>query len=517
MMNSAQVLNKKNSISRWDFYALFSIVAVIFVYFTDWPKLPFFMDCYYHLVTMRGFDDAGGWVGQAFWEYAPTGRPHLYPPLFHFLELILFKNGVAPLQIARLFDFFIFPSFLLLAWFIVRSLVSSEVSFFSIFLMGTSHSLYLSIVNNIPFSLSFMLGFSSFYFFKKQKPVSSSICLALSLYAHSLMPWLMIAAFVCYSFFQRKDARRLLFICLSAVILALPLLLHELKFYSFFRPIKTFEFYTAEINPVLFLLAAGGAILAFKKKGDYVFFFALLCGMSLLIATNRDRFLSGQGVIPFSFLAALLLAQARGWLSRSFKRIAVFFFFVILIFEFVFFTPLILFSPFKKSPDIVCKSWIGGQLIQSASRTPKSETFYNEKFVAPTVALLMQYSDSDDIFYSNYDYAAGMIAAFSDRATSGAMLREVNPFESFDPVQHARFVLWFKELNREEQGKRLEVMKRYSLKKIGETDLAYLYLNNEAYFKRRVIPAVIPTGICFLILFLSGAVIIFENTRKNSL
>jgi hypothetical protein len=562
MMNRECDLNKKNSFSRWDFYSLFSIVAVAFVTFTDWPKLPFFMDCYYHLATMRGFSDAGGWVGQAFWEYAPTGRPHLYPPLFHFLELILFKNGVAPLQIARLFDFFIFPLFLLLIWFIIRDLVDSEVSFFSIFLMGTTHSLYLAIVNNIPFSLSFMLSFSSFYFFKKQKPVSSSVCLALALYTHPLMPWLMIAAFIFYSFFQRNEARRLLFICAIAVALALPLLLHQLKFYSFFRSIKTFEFYTAEINPILLLLAAGGAMLVFKKKGDYLFFFALLCGMSLLLFTNRDRFLSGQGVISFSFLAALILTETRRWLLRSFKKasiprqdspafrpgmnagclwegthgkvllelfsrlferkkelrtlargIPLFFFFSILVFEFVFLTPLVLFSPLKKNPDIILESWIVSQLSQGFSQTPKGETIYNEKFVAPTVALLKQYSDSDDIFFSNYDYAGGMIAALSDRATSGAMLREVKSFKTFDSLQHARFVLWFKELDTDEQGKRIDAVKRYGLKKIGETDLAYLYLNNEAHLKRQVIPAIVPTGVCFLILFLSGAVIILENTK----
>src|SRR5512136_318206 len=95
--------NKKLSISHWDFYSCVIFFIAIFFQVLQWPRLPLFIDCYYHLSVAQGFSDAGGWVGRAFWEYAPYGRPHLYPPFFHILELFLYKSGLDFITIARFF------------------------------------------------------------------------------------------------------------------------------------------------------------------------------------------------------------------------------------------------------------------------------------------------------------------------------------------------------------------------------------------------------------------------------
>ena len=98
--------------SRWDVYTWLMVFVALIFQISRLPALPIFMDCYYHLAVMRGFQEAGGWVGHAFWEYVPSGRPHLYPPFFHILEMGVSALGIGPIDVARFFQFLIYPLFL---------------------------------------------------------------------------------------------------------------------------------------------------------------------------------------------------------------------------------------------------------------------------------------------------------------------------------------------------------------------------------------------------------------------
>src|SRR3989338_7051083 len=64
-----------------------------------WDTYPRFLDSYYHLAVIQGFRQAGGIALHAFWESAPAGRPHLYPPLFHLVWAplaLLVRDPIAP-------------------------------------------------------------------------------------------------------------------------------------------------------------------------------------------------------------------------------------------------------------------------------------------------------------------------------------------------------------------------------------------------------------------------------------
>jgi len=84
-------------IDKWD-YAIFSIILVNFILLLyRWEMFPKFIDIYYHFSVVKGFEIANGIVFHDFWEYAPGGRPHLYPPFFHILILIKYsfpKEGI---------------------------------------------------------------------------------------------------------------------------------------------------------------------------------------------------------------------------------------------------------------------------------------------------------------------------------------------------------------------------------------------------------------------------------------
>lgn len=503
MYNLRDIYREKLTlISRWDFYSLGIFVVILLMQGWMWQRLPLSMDSYYHLSVMRGFYDAGGWVGKAFWEYAPFGRPHLYPPLLHILELTVFKLGMAPIVIARLFEFLIYPALLFTIWWFLRNLFADLLALLSLFLIFSSHELYLAILNNIPFSLAFIFCVLSFYYYEKSKVITSILFLTLAFYSHSLMPWLAVLAFLFYSFWSRKKV--LLWVCLGGILLALPLLAHQFKYMHYLRFSRVFEFYYSQFNPVLYLLAFAGIFISLRRKGLYLFFLCLALGMVPLLLTNRDRFICGHGLIPISFLAAVFLEDTWQRLSvrieRQWSRIV---FLSLLILVFYVSTPLVLLSPLKKGPDFFTSSWLNNLTKEGTELSAlKGQTFYHPKLIGELVDMVKENSRPDDILFSNFRYAGGMISSLSHRATSNAMLAEVKPFRSFDEIGAARFVLWFKEPTGEFPKGLNEAIQSYGLKKAGETEVAYLYINEKARFKKEVIPASVPYWACLaLVLF----------------
>ncbi|MFC1594717.1 hypothetical protein ACFL38_05260, partial [Candidatus Omnitrophota bacterium] len=51
--------------SQWNFYSVFLILCFAVLILFKWPLLPTFIDIYYHLSTVLGLDDAGGFVTTA--------------------------------------------------------------------------------------------------------------------------------------------------------------------------------------------------------------------------------------------------------------------------------------------------------------------------------------------------------------------------------------------------------------------------------------------------------------------
>src|SRR3989338_1246111 len=101
---------------RWNEASWALIVLHTVLLLSWWPLLPLFVDIYYHLNVLQGFRDAGGVVLHAFWELAPAGRPHLYPPALHVGLLALDGLQLDPITLARLDSVVPYPLLLLPTW-----------------------------------------------------------------------------------------------------------------------------------------------------------------------------------------------------------------------------------------------------------------------------------------------------------------------------------------------------------------------------------------------------------------
>jgi len=497
--------------SRWDFYAVGLLCSWVLLLIPSWARLPYFMDAYYHLSVMRGFLDAGGWVGYAFWEAAPVGRPHLYPPLFHFVGCAFLGGGVSPLDVARLLEFAIYPLFLTVFWRGVRQLTGGRTAFFFLLLLVGNVPLYVYVINNAPFSLAMLLGFGAHLLCRRGRWKAAGLLIAAAFYTHTLMAILMVAALWVAGLFE---GRRGFFQSSASVALgatlASPLFVHQVIFAPHYVFGRTLEFYTAQVNVVLYLLAGFGIWGLSRRFKEARYFIVLYALLTVLFFTNRDRFLTGQGVIPLYLFAACFLDGAwERWGAGARGRRWVFW--VVVTGLFIGATPTLTISMPGSVVGVEVSSALRDLGGLEGVRSIKGKTLYHPRFVRELVEVVQDRTRPEEILFSNYSYAGGMVAVLAHRATSMSMLQEVHSSSSFDPVRAAHWTLWFKEAG----GGGLPILNaliaHYGLVPVAETELAWLLRNPTAGSVRRVIPAVWRWPFVVICFFLGAFIWILEE------
>lgn len=505
------------TVPRWDFYSGIILLAVVMFQAFSWFRFPLFLDGYYHLSVVQGFRDAGGWVGHAFWEYAPFGRPHVYPPLLHIVQLVLYRTGLDLISVARLSDVLIYPWFLYCGWAVIRRALGPLTAFWFLFFALSSTSLCTGVINNIPFSLAFGLGLLCYGAVMQNRPLRACVLLTLAFYAHSLVPWLFLTALLLYTIPDRQKRQMIWRIAAAALILSFPILYHQARYLSYIRLVRPPDFYYTAIPVALAVFVLPGIVFAWRRKKDCRFFMILASVLFSLFWTHRSRLISGQGVFLWSFYAALtvneiverFLAKA----SRAYQVAAV----VGMVLVFQVFGLQYNWSPkpderawkIRETPAML---WTG---LNADDPGIKAATIYYPKWIGQCVWMVKELSSQRQIVFSNYDYAGGMVAVLSHRATSTAMLAEVRPFRDFDPIAYAHTVLWFKDLDGEGLRYLSLATARYGLQVAGETEIAYLLVNPSATSQERVIPATVPFWAClaFLVLAFLGLFVPEEGMR----
>ena len=168
--------NRIRKISGWR-YAILGIITLFTVLLImRWQSLPVFLDSYYHSSCMTGFKDAGGIVLHDFWEYAPTGRPHLYPPLFHVILLGLSALGVPVLTIMRLACVVIYPLVLFTISWVVTKLYNDRSAFFTVLAASLPYTFFLNTITAIPSSISMIILVLLFYTVETRKTICGFRC-----------------------------------------------------------------------------------------------------------------------------------------------------------------------------------------------------------------------------------------------------------------------------------------------------------------------------------------------------
>jgi hypothetical protein len=470
---------------------------------------------------MLGFDEAGGFVKESFWEYAPVGRVHLYPPLLHFLMLALYKLGFSALSIARFFEFIIYPLLLFIIYKVISRLFSERLAFFSLLAGSSVYSFYLSAINFIPASIALILGLLTYLFIENRKIVTSVILLSLSFYVHPGIPWFFTGSIILYGIFNRKRLRDSLLTVIYALILSGPILIYEYIFRRYIALWGVYENFLLEFNLWVLLAAIPGIFIVLRKKGKHhIFLSLLLMGIFMLLTKYKYRYLCGHGILGAIFLCALSLDAIYEKFSnylfnrkKNYLYLRVLFIIIVILFFAV--APSIQFQGGHLRFVVMSSTYMNFVPNYYNFQRGNEITIYFAEFWEEIAQIVENNSSVDDIIYCNMPYSAGVISILSKRASSTAMLQEIKPFRIFDPIIYSRLVIWIKN----PEGifdKRLSLaIRKYSLEKIAETQIAYIYKNPLARGRKKEIKAVVSNWTVYSILFILAAVIIWDNKIRK--
>lgn len=456
---------------KWTVYSALIILLSLFLLVQRWPLLPNFLDIYYHLSAALGFDKAGGLVTHAFWEYAPAGRPHLYPPLFSLIILLFIKLGFQGLFIVRLLSVIIFPCFLYVVWLFSASSFNRRAAFFAVLISVSLYSLFLSILTFMPVTIAVMMGLLSFWAAQKSRVIAASIFLALSFYTYAQFSWVITISLLAYAVVARQRRDVYLRVVALGIILALPIIVYLLANRSHYHIRLAPEKFILEINLAL-ILAVFAVREVFAKKGRY--YYPLILAISALPFSlfYPYRYVSGQGLIGLILLTAI----AADRICCAFKcksEILITTCLALLIIL----SPAILITPDGRARFEASNSTYSNLISPNKDIVRSNEYSVYSKFIGELVDITRKYTGRYDIIFVNRQFADTIIASLSDRSSLSGMLLEIAPSQEKSDIADAKLAIWLKNTDDKADALMPEIVNRYALQRVAETEMAYVYLN----------------------------------------
>jgi len=495
----------------WDLYSVAAIFLAFVFVLLNWESFPRFVDVFHYLLSAVGYEKAGGYVAHAFWEYAPVGRPNIYPPL---VGISLW--GINALSCSRLFSIQLVSAatpvvFLFFCWLAVRRLFDKRTAFWAVLFIFACPSFYASLSNNISGSWAILFCLWGYVYLREKRNIWAVIFLTIGAYTHHFVSWIFTAAVLLEAFLGLKDKKDYLATLAFVFILAAPLWIFQISSLKYVRTIRPLENMFIEIKPLIYILSAIGAWYLIKKKRDTFFIAAAFLSLGLLCCYVY-RFFSAQGLFFFVILAAVgfnwVFSRVEALKIRPQRLIPVFLIFVLFL---SLISPTILIDRMQHRIDLyMMDSVLGEDIFLQASKR-----IYKECFVRRPILELAEFVEKNtkdtDIIYSNAYMMAVGLGALSGRVTSSALAREVKPYRGFDSIGSSRIIAWFKfaeVLYKKEDAAFKGVVSRYRLRKLKETPVAYIMENSSARAKLTIPSAILDSRsilaifVCLILGFL---------------
>lgn len=470
---------------RWSCAGWLLILATAILAAAHWPRYPYFWDSYYHLSVIQNFREAGGPALLQTWEAAPEGRVHLYPPLFHLLFLPARMAQIDPILLARFWTWASFPLLLLSVNEVLRRLAGPRPAALALAALLTPYSFFLGSINMVPATLTLIWGMGALLALSRQRGLAAGLFLALAFWTHAGLPWLIALSFLLFGLFSAEHRRAAWTAVGIGLLGGSGWLIHLARHLSEFQLQPRGEDRLLD-TPVLFLaLGLWGAVCAWKKGGLHRFWVALAIGFLPMAIGYRSRFLATQGIFPLLVLAGFALEQA----ASRFRRQGIFVGMLAL---------LVLFSPaLRTSPAGIRLAWADTSLSALTGLSQPAARGYDTSLFQPRMMRELSReirlrTPPDQLIFCNLPYVGGLLSVVSERATTNQMLRESADRPIERQIRPARLIVWVKEPDGGIPAGMQEAVLQFHLRPVGETELAYLYLNPAAEGRHRPARAVCP-------------------------
>ncbi len=489
------------------------VLATAILSATQWPVLPYFLDSYYHLSVIQGFQEAGGLVLHAFWEAAPEGRPHLYPPVFHLVFLPVLQAGADPIFLARFWSWAAMPTLLAVAW-VAASRVFSPLSACLILVaLAIPYSFFLSTVNYLPATGTLVCTLGILLALFKGRWIAGGILLGFAFWLHAGLPWLMAFGLFLFALIEPSYRKTTVRTLLLGILLGAPWFLHTLKYLELIQLQPRGEERFLEFPVILLALGATGFFLCVKRGGLFRFLACLGLGFLPMLAGYRFRFFAAQGLFPWLLLAGLALERLVQYFRRPGRT-------SLLAGTLLALVGLMIGSPtLFVSNEGVRWTWADTTFAQLAGWTKTSsrataQTIFNRKFMSELASQVEAQTGPDELIYSDFPYLSGMMSVLTRRATTNRMLREMQGPDQGQEIQQAKLILWLKEPEGKTPRGLREVVERFGLIPSGETEIAYLFQNPSATGRRRVVKALLPGWLAVGVMLLASGVVLWDLKRR---
>ena len=259
-------------LNGYDYLTLGFISVIIGLSLFSWGIYPLDIDIYYHLSVMTGFNLSGGVVTHDFWNFAPYGRPHLYPPFLHIIMLMMDKMGLSVPLIGKLVSFSLYPLSLITFWLTMKRIYGRVAGFYGTLLLSVSFPYFESQAVLNPSALVMVLIPTIFYCIERGKLKAGTILLTFSLYSHMLIGYLAPLSFLLYGLFNRERRRNILIMLVVSGLLHLPWIVHILFNLDYLRPRGIYTQIEIQIHliPVVLALMGMGGSPPIKRGVDKI-------------------------------------------------------------------------------------------------------------------------------------------------------------------------------------------------------------------------------------------------------
>jgi hypothetical protein len=224
------------NLTKVDYISVTFILVQLFILVLNWSHLPTAeLDTPYHLLMGKMFSDYDTVMLWDYYEYAPTGRPHLYPPLEHILLWWMHDiTGADWWNIGRFISLIQYPLPLFTVWFFSRKLFNPVTALASLVFLSISQEFWFWQVSVAPTALILSLFPLYLYCFYRKKVFTSIILLSSFLYLHLGLPYVIIFSTFIFSLFSlyktREYLKQFAVVTGASALIFLPWIIHILMY-----------------------------------------------------------------------------------------------------------------------------------------------------------------------------------------------------------------------------------------------------------------------------------------------
>ena len=185
---------------RFDALSLGFVAAVFLILvFRVHGLRPFISDTWYHLAVAKQIAAQGSVPAWCTWDYAPVGRPQLYPPLIHALIAGLSRLTGSVISAGQVLAVLFLPASYLSCWFAARWLFDSRAAFAALVVLSLDVGHAIVELIYIPSCFVNVLAPILLITFLTRRTWASIILLSLMLYAHLGIPYLVAGGLVIFA------------------------------------------------------------------------------------------------------------------------------------------------------------------------------------------------------------------------------------------------------------------------------------------------------------------------------